>query len=409
MTSLQLAWISLSRHRLTTLTVIIAMSLSVACGGLLLRLYRLSESRFVTMGIGGDAIVGAKAGSFDILLGALNGEERSGHYLPFKLFQSLREEQTVHFEDGRSSTPSSIQSIIPVLYYAHFKKYQVMGTDSSFIQRPRRESLTLREGAWFSQPGEIVLGAAVADSQKVRVGETITLHVDSDSSETESLKVVGILSPTHSYWDQVLYTSIDQAQQTLAQFFKKTGQSTIWGSQVLQYFLVYLNASGFSSFESLINQRTVGQVIRVEDTKEELQQLSSAGRDIGFLVTLFIMMMGALTVSSMLIARFEGMSLQLAVLRALGYRKRELASWLLWEGILLSGIGVFFGALLDEGLLPLFREWLGSALPPADLVASSLAWSAPVWFVAIGATLLAVFIPILQMARQNIHAALRGL
>jgi putative ABC transport system permease protein len=391
---------------------VLAIGLSVACGGLLLRLYKLSESRFSTLGKSGDAIVGAKAGGIEILLGALNGEGDFPGFLPDKLFQSLRAEQTVQFEDGHVASPSSIQSIIPFVYFAKWNDDRVIGTDESFLNRPRGESLVLSTGHWFSQVGEVVLGASAAQKYHVHVDDTIKVHpwIGGDPLAIDlEMKVTGILMKTDSQWDRSLFASVEQAHQVFAQYPQLLANRSIWGSDILQYFLVYLKPGGFESFEALINRRTVGQVIRIEKEKERLQDLSGAGRSIGIFVTSFVLLLGALAVCAMFVTRFEAMSLQLAVLRALGFRKRELAQWLLWEGSLLALMGIFLGAVIDLVFFPILRDLLGTALPPADLVSSSVLQSGVIWLAALAATLLAIFVPMIQMSRQDAHQALKGL
>lgn len=111
----------------------------------------------------------------------------------------------------------------------------------------------------------------------------------------------------------------------------------------------------------------------------------------------------------MLLTRFEGMSLQLAVLRAIGYTKKELSAWLVWEGLMLGIMGVVLGALLDAIGLPIFRSLLGTALPRPELVSSSLFDSYMIWIIALLATTLSVLVPMLKMSLQDIHDSLKGL
>ncbi|MBX2994136.1 MAG: ABC transporter permease [Bdellovibrionaceae bacterium] len=411
MTPLRLALLSLTRHRFATAITVIAIGLSVACGGILLRLYELSESRFSAMGSGGDAMVGAKAGGIEILLGGLNGEGSFPDFVPYKLFESLRVEQAVRFEDGASTKPSFIESVIPLVYFGKFGGYRLAGTDGSFFHRPRSESLTFAQGRLFESSGEVVLGAAVAQSLGLKVGDTITVQGWRDDSPPSNLTltVVGVLHPTGTQWDRTLYSSLDQAWSFFAESSAMIARKSIWGPQVLHYFLVYLKPGGFDGLETLVNRRTVAQAIRISDQKDRLQELSGAGRNVGLLVTSFVIALGALAVCAMLMTRFEGMSTQLAVLRALGYHKSEIARWLLWEGVLMGAMGLVLGALLDLMALPLLRSQLGSALPPAELVPSSLLISAPIWLAALLSTVAAVLIPLIRMGRQNTHDALKGI
>jgi putative ABC transport system permease protein len=411
MNPLKLARLSLTRHKFTTIITVISIALSVACGGILLRLYKLSESRFSTIGSGGDAIVGAKSGGIEILLGSLNGEGEYPGFLPYKLFQSLRANQTVTHEDGSTTKPNYIESIIPFVYFGKYEKFRVVGTDDSFFHRPKfQDTLRLKAGSWFHDKNEIVLGSIAGKNNKV--GDLIKINPWTGGevfpAEIE-LKVSGILEATTSQWDRTAFSTVEEAQQIFLKYPSLIGSKSIWGPDVLNYFLVYLKPSGFASLEALINKRTVAQAILVDDQKERLQDLAGAGKSIGFFITSFVILLGGLSVCSMLVGRFEGMSLQIAVLRALGYTKKEISFWLLWEGFILGIMGVIFGALIDFLALPIIRSLLGSALPSIELVSSSILQSAMIWPIVIIAIMLSVFVPVIRMGQQDAHNALKGL
>lgn len=413
MTSLHLAVLSLVRHRFSTLISVLAIGMAVACSGVLLRLYRISEARFSVLGRGGDAIIGAKGDGIEILLGCLNAEGDYPGFLPHQLFQSLKSRQTVQHADGALTTPFEIQSIIPFVYFGKYEKFRVVGTDESFLRRPRREdALRLTEGGWSRSTGQIVLGSAVARSGNIKVGD----RIDVDpwiGRETISagipMEVTGILHPTRSTWDRLLYSTVAQAHEVFSTHLDSLSDRSIWGSDVLHYFLVYLSPGDFSALESLVNRRTVGQFIRVEEQKERLKEVTGVGKKLGLFVTVVVIFLGGLSVCSMLVTRFEGMSLQLAVLRALGYTRKEISRWLIWEGFLLGVLGVFAGMLMDFLALPLLRGYLGGALPPPDLVKSSVLDSWIIWQVALLSTVASVFVPVIRLSRQDAHRLLKGL
>lgn len=412
MSPIRLALLSLARHRLATALSMIAIAFSVATGGLLLRLNELSMSRFSTLARTADAVVGAKAGGIDILLDSLGGEGGYPDYLPYKLFQSLRSEQTVRFEDGANSTPTFIHAVVPFLYFAKYGEARVVGTDEAFID-PRTSPLVpkISKGSWPKDKGEVALGSQIARRGGLEVGSKIDVRpwvTGTPLEETFQLKVTAILDESQTEWDRTLFSTVAQAQETLANHAALIQSKSIWGPEVLNYFLITLEPGGFQGLEALVNRRTVGQAIKVEDQIERLKELTGAGRNIGLMVTMFVIFLGGLSVCAMLVTRFEGMRLQIAVLRAIGYTSSELALSLLAEGVALGLAGVVIGAALDLTLMPFLRESLGSALPPPELVPVSIFTSAPIWLVGLLATVVSVFVPMWQMSRQDPHAALRG-
>lgn len=410
MTSLKLALLNLVRRPIPSIIAVVSIAIAVACSGILLRLNRLSEDRFASIGRGGEALVGAKAGGIEILLGALNGEGDYPGYLPMKLFESLKAGQTVSFEDGAKSQPSFIKQIIPLIYFAKADDFRVAGTDETFFHRfDAADTPEFADGHWAAEAGEAVIGSVVAAEKGLRVGDSVAVQAwtgQLHSDVSVSLKVTGVLRPTSTAWDRQIYTSLYTAKQTLGSV--DLSQRSIWGADVLNYFLVSLHPGGFESLSSLVNRRTVGQAVLVSEQKARLETLTGTGSKIGVFVTVLILALAGLSVASMLITRFEAMSLQLAVLRAIGYRKSRIGAWLVWEGFLLGLAACVFGALLDFAGFPLMRGLLGDAVPSSGIVSSSLFESVPIWLTAIVATTVSVFIPLYRVYRQDVHFSLRG-
>lgn len=410
MSPFKLAFLSLTRRKIPSFIALVSIALSVAGSGVLLRMYELSGSRFATMGDGGDAIVGAKAGGIEILLNSLNAEGRYPDLMPYNLFKSMRAQQNVRFEDGTVSEPNYIRQVIPVLFFATHNGFRVMGTDSTFFNRPSvAHALTLRAGRLAQADGEIVVGASIAEREALTLGSDFVAKTwfgnDNDGSPLP-FKVVGILNSTSKVWDTMAFATVEQAQSAFA--FAGNLDASIWGNQVLNYFFVYLQPSGGDALRKLINGRTVGQVAFVQEEKQKLLDLTGAGKSLGLLIAAFIIGLGGLCVAGMLITRFEAMALQIAVLRAIGYGRRTLAAWLISEGLLLGVVACAIGALLDAAAFPIFRHMLGSALPAADIVDVSIWRSAPVWAAAILSTMLAVFVPLVRFYRQDVHMSLRS-
>ncbi len=412
MSSFRLAVLNLVRHRLSTTVALLSIALSVACAGVLLRLYELSGSRFSSLAHGGQVIVGAKAGGLELLLGALNAEGNYPGVIPLVLYQSLKAGSSVQFSDGVQEKTNYLQAVIPLLYFAKYEGFRVIGTDEGFVTRPdSQDSMSFSQGGWADTAGKVVLGAFVAQAKGLKVGDSIVVDrwngIPEDSRTTISLQVSGIFQPTGTVWDNALFSNLDEARKSFdtPAFLAHS----IWKNAVVNYFLIYVDKEAFPKVENLINRRTVAQAVWVPDEIARLKELTGTGRRLGFLMTVLILVLGGLGVTAMMVTRFEGLSVQLAVLRAIGYGRNSIAGWLIWEGILLGLAASLLGAILDGTTFPCIRDLLGAALPPAQMVRSSLAASAPVWLVAILATVCAVFIPLIRLYGQDIHKSLKGL
>jgi len=406
MTAFQLAVLNLVRRPLTTWISILGIATAVAASGILLKIYLLSQSRFNTLALEGQSVVGAKAGGIEILLGSLNLEGAYPGFVPYNLYNSIRNQQTVQFEDGAQSKPSFVRAVIPFLYFANYDIYRIIGTSPEFMKRPiASESPQFAAGAWPVSADQVVIGAKVAYDKSLQLGSTVYARTAiGEMPRGFELKVTGILKPTGKIWDYALFSTIEGAQERLEQAGLR-GRS-IWGSHVLSYFLIYHEQKAFSELKSLIDQRTVGQLISIQHEVNELQDLTGTGKTFGMLLTALILFLSSSSVASMMIARFDSMSTQLAILRAIGFQRSEISRWLLWEGFLLGCTACVIGALLDLALFPWIRQLSGLNLP--EYVPNPILQSSIVWLAAMFVTMAAVAIPLLRLYRQDVNASLKA-
>ena len=411
MSPFRLAFLSLTRRKISSFIALLSIAISVATSGVLLRLYLLTSERFSTIASAGDAIVGAKSGGIDILLGALNLEGEYPGFLPQKLFESLAAQEKVKFEDGANSEPNYLRAVVPFLYFAKLGSYRVIGTNPDFFDKFATK-LHFSTGGIWTKPTSLVVGSAVAASQSLEVGSSAKIHLwtgskNSLESPPLSFEVSGVLTPTHSDWDYAAFVNYQFAQSVFSQV--NLGDSTIWQNQVLNYFLISIDLKGRNQLESLINKRTVGQVAWVEQEKAHLARLTGAGREIGFLISALVMLLGGLSVTAMMTTRFEAMNVQIAVVRAIGFTRSEISSWLFYEGLLLGVTATLIGALFDLVGFPFVKNLLGESIPNLEWMNSSVIQSWPIWMISICATVAALVLPMMRLIKQNIHDQLKGL
>lgn len=417
MSAFQLARLNLLRRPLSTLISGLSIAVAVAASGVLLKVSLLAQSRFQTLALEGTSVVGAKAGGLEILLGSLGLEGEWPDYLPYNLFRSIQSQQEVRFEDGGVSKPSRIRAVIPFLHFATYDSYRVIGTSAEFVKRPlSQDSPEIAEGQWSASRGETLVGAEVARQNDIHPGSMLRAHAKEHSGEHSGersepttsqaieLRVSAVLKPTGHAWDYAVFTSIEEAQESLAK--AGIGARSIWGANVLSYFLIYHDPAEYPQLESLINRRTVGQIIKIDSEVEHLQKLTGTGQSMGFLLTCLILFLSGTSVAAMMVARFDAIAVQLAVLRAIGWSKSEISRAVFSEGAIMGAAAVFVGAILDIAIFPVVRSVSGLDLPP--YISTPYLQTSIVWIAAIIATVAAVIIPMFRLYRQDVNASLKG-
>ncbi|GEM_PF-1587939 len=413
----RLAWLDLSRHRGMTCLALLTLGLTIGAAGMLFRLGRLAQDRFRTMVTAGDAIVGAKSGPVEMLLGCLNLEGPYPGFIPIRLYGTLLNQGKVGFADGDVNTRLH-RLIVPIVYCGKFHGFRLMGTTESFLKQPEPgPQASLAQGEWAHREAEVVLGAAVARHEHVKVGEEVevtawTSEGPGNSTERANranraekaelpyrLKVSGILSAMGNAWDKALFTNLTESKGILAAGLSK--DKTIWGQDVLHYLIIYLLPDGMPELRSLIDERTVAQVVSVPEARLALERLTGTGRMMGTVVILVVLILGGLSITGLMIGRSEAKTRQLAILTAMGFQARELLTLVLWEGALLGSGALLIGGILDATLFPVLRGLFASSLPSA-LEAPSWLWQSwPVGLAAVIATLVSSFIPLWRFHRAH--------
>lgn len=412
MNPLRLSYLYLKRHLFTTLVTVAALSIAIAAVTVLLKLEVLSHSRFDTLAPQGDAIVGAKSGGIDILLGALNFEGGIPNYLPQNLFETLKAKKDIQFEDKTNFKEGfTVTHITPMLFFGKYKSYSLVGTDESILNlKPARFSPEIAEGIFPKNGGEVLVGSTFAKSEGLGVGQSIYVHGEIHDSKMQGaafpVKIVGILKPTGKSWDQGIYSNLETAQTAV---MSVPGYNTIWGPKVLSYFIMNIQKGGEEALATLINQRTVSQLAFVEKEKAHLEDLTGSNQSLQLLIVSILLILTVLTVLAVFFTRIEARAMELAVLRALGYSRRELTRLLLVEGLWMGTISIIIAAGIELLLSPIILSSAGTTLPPPT------ATNFPPWmilvtgFFALITVILASLPPVWKLYRQDIHNTLRNI
>ncbi len=100
---------------------------------------------------------------------------------------------------------SRVKRVIPYAMADSYNGYRVVGTAAAYLEKKE-----IAAGRMFDDGGvyEVVLGASVAKTCDVTVGDVIFTSHSASEEHHEPLKVVGVLKETHSVFDRVVFTEL---------------------------------------------------------------------------------------------------------------------------------------------------------------------------------------------------------
>ncbi|MAY81775.1 MAG: hypothetical protein CL930_13475 [Deltaproteobacteria bacterium] len=222
----------------------------------------------------------------------------------------------------------------------------LVGVDPVRESRVTPTETMLKEGAWLTQPGQILLGFGLADELNASIGgEVVIMTQASDGSiGAGTYTVVGLVRSGNAMRDnQGAWLNLTDLQELL--FIE---------NQVHE--LVLLASGGRDQVDTLkadvvaaVDESVVVRTWYEADPQmAEMLKMGQQQSNIMLVVVFFLAGFGVL--NTMLMSVFER-TRELGVMMALGTRPREVIRLILMEGFLLSVMGVVLGGLLGGGLV----------------------------------------------------------
>lgn len=283
-----------------------------------------------------------------------------------------------------------LTAVIPVL----LQPVELSGTDYLAMGTDIAASAAVKpwwhvEGTLPAQAGEVLLGLRARNSLGAEVGTTLTIR-------GKPYRVSGVLWETGGEEDNAVLMAHDE----LARITSAGGQLN----------LVEVTVSGSEAVDAIaaeIEQALPAVEVRsVKKTLEFNAQANSSLADLGLAATVLIVLVAAAIVVLTMLASVRERQKEIGVLRALGFRARDVVSLIYRESLLLSGIAAVAGVAL--GLL-------GAAFGPRVVPGLDLDLVISVPVIAGGVALsvvlaaLATFYPAAVAARLSPAIALRRL
>ena len=340
---------SLRQHFLsTTITV---LSVAMACG-LTMAIFgieRQAREAFIGGRIGWDAVLGARGSQLQLVLNAVYFLEASPGNIPWSMYQHLKH-----------NTPG-VRLAVPYAMGDNYLGYRIVGTTSEMFDEYRdRDGIPYQttEGRFFD-PGymEAVVGSFAAARTGLRIGDEFQpyhgLDFDPNAAHAERYTVVGILEPTNTPADRVLWIPIEGVFRMEGHVLRGTGEEYTPEAGVeipdehkeVSAVMLQLTSPtvGWNLNQTVNRQGTVATFAHpigavMADLFEKLGFASQILRVVAYLVM-------AVSIAAILASIYNTMNerrREIAILRALGARRLTICAAVIGEA---AAIGVM-GALL---------------------------------------------------------------
>jgi putative ABC transport system permease protein len=392
----------LRMRALNTALNLLLLALGIATITLLLLATAQLEERMHRDARGIDLVVGAKGSPMQIILSAIYQLDVPTGNIPWKQAQEI-------------AANRAVRQAIPLALGDNYRGYRIVGTNHDYVAH---YGARLAQGRLWQAPLEAVLGAEVAARTGHGIGASfVGAHglggrAGEHVHETHPYRVVGVLAPTGTVVDRIVLTDVASVWAVHADQYDihdVARVAELMSDDEKEYtalLIRYASPLAAATLPRYINNNTDMQAASPAYETARLFSIIGAGVDVLRAFALVLILAAGLSVFIALTNALEERRYDLAIMRTLGASPRRLMGLLLFEGLLLAGLGGALGILLGH----LMTELLGFVLKEARQVAvTGWTWvGAELWLLALalGVGALAALLPAWRAYRTDIAGTL---
>ncbi len=359
MSNLRLALAYLRHRALVTVLTVISIALGLGLAVTVLALSRQTKSALGNETAYADLVIGGKGGPLQLVLNSLYYLDAPTGNISISLWHRLEKDP-------------SVSSLIPLNMGDNYFGAPIIGTVPAFFEgrQPRTGGNLVASGRLFNAPFEVTVGADVASRHHMVLGQQIIgAHGWGKSNDFHTqfpYKIVGILAPTGSSMDRVVYTDYHSVwivhAHPDADEKPEPGARPHDPSQEITALLVrFSQPARRFALEREINAEEAAMAV---DPASEINRLVTVFvaplQGLLLVVAYLVVFVAALTILISLYLTIHQRRRDVAITRALGATRGDVFRQITVEAAALAGLGVVCGWLLGHVLIALSAPFLMS-------------------------------------------------
>ncbi|MDB6015611.1 MAG: hypothetical protein JWR19_100 [Pedosphaera sp.] len=386
---------SLRQHILSTTVTAISVALG---GGLLMSVWAVKEqslAAFTGVNAGFDAVLGARGSKLQLVLNAIFHLEASPGNVAWADYQDIQKSPTVDLA-------------IPLAVGDNFHGYRLVGTTPELFSRVEyapAKHYEVESGGRLFDPTlrETVVGSFAARKLGLKPGDTFHpfhgLTFDEKNQHAETYVVVGILKPSNTPADRVLWIPLAGIQ-------RMSGHDPKAATDVSAVLVKFKASSATAGFQmDLMYNKQGNRLTFAWPIGGVMAELFNKIGWFDRVLALISYLVALVATASILASIYNSMNerrREIAILRALGARRMTIVSAILLEAAAISALGMViafgFYATIMTVIAGIIREQTGVVLEPWQFNMVML-W-APAALISLGA--LAGIIPAFKAYRTDV-------
>lgn len=210
---------SMKQHALSTGITVLSVALATGLTMSVFSIQYQTRTAFIGGNAGYDAVLGARGSQLQLVLNSVYQLETSPGNIPWSLYQAIKNDPRVALA-------------IPYAVGDNYFGYRIVGTTDEIFTKFEYQAgrhFTVRQGGKYFDPAkkEAVIGSYVADKTGLKEGSQFRpyhgLYFDPSMQHEEVFTITGVLKPTNTPSDRVIWIPIDAVYRIKGHVLRGSG------------------------------------------------------------------------------------------------------------------------------------------------------------------------------------------
>ncbi|MFL2886310.1 MAG: ABC transporter permease [Candidatus Pelagibacterales bacterium] len=362
---LKLTLNSLYARLLTVSMTIFAISLSLMLYLSVEKLRSSAYTSFTNTISQTDLIVGSRTGSVQLLLYSIFRIGNATNNITWESYQDIIEKDEVEWA-------------VPISLGDSHKGYRVMGTNKDFFKHYKyrgNKSLVIKDGKYFSDLYDVVLGFGVAEKLDYQINSSIIVSHGLKSftdHDDQPFKVSGILAKTGTPVDNTIIVSLKAIEAIHVDWSsgaKIPGQVTpideirkmdLATSNITAVLLGVNSKLKIFQFQRWINEYPEEALIAILPgvALQELWRIVGVVENILLGISFVVILTTLMGMAAIVLSSLNERRREMAIWRAMGASPKIVIGLLMLEALIISSVSIFFSTILLFILLYFLQPWI---------------------------------------------------
>jgi putative ABC transport system permease protein len=348
---------SLRQHLLSSLVTALSVALAA---GLILSVHAIdtqAKEAFTTGPTGFDAVLGARGSQLQLVLNSVFHLETSPGNIPWSLYQAVKHDHRVSLA-------------VPYAVGDNYHGFRIVGTTSDIFDKfeyQKGKRFRTASGRFFDPKlREAVIGSYVAQRTGLHVGSRFNPYhgvvFDPKMRHQEEYVVVGVLEPTNTPSDRVLWIPIEGVYRMKGhvlrgsgkEYTAKAGEEIPDSAKEVSAVMLKLRTpqAGFLLDQTINKQGKVATLAwPISSVMAELFDKIGWVHRILALVAALVCVVAAGSILASIYNTIHERRREFAIFRALGARRRTVFAAIVLESTTIAGVGALAGFAVYLGIM----------------------------------------------------------